>query len=92
MPFSGIEATWRLKQSAQGQGYAEEAMRAVLADARQRLGLNHVVTFTSRGNLRAQALMRRLGFVADPTRDFDHPKLPAEHPLRAHVYCEWRAG
>lgn len=91
MPFCGIEATWRLQQSAQGQGYATEAMRAVLADARDRLKLNHIHTYTSRGNVRSQSLMRRIGFVADPAQDFDHPKLPEGHPLRAHVYYEWRA-
>ena len=27
----------------------------------------------------------RLGFVRDPARDFDHPRLAVGHPLRRHV-------
>lgn len=90
MPFQGIEASWRLRQSAQGQGYACEAMRRVLADADERLVLGAICSYTARTNLRSQALMHRLGFVPDPARDFDHPRLPAEHPLRPHVYYERR--
>jgi ribosomal-protein-alanine N-acetyltransferase len=29
--------------------------------------------------------MRRLGMSHDPAEDFDHPRLPAGHPLRRHV-------
>jgi hypothetical protein len=29
--------------------------------------------------------MRRIGMAPDPVRDFDHPKLAADHPLRRHV-------
>jgi hypothetical protein len=29
--------------------------------------------------------MRRIGMVADPMRDFDHPRLAEGHPLRRHV-------
>ena len=29
--------------------------------------------------------MRRLGFVATPERNFDHPSLAEDHPLRPHV-------
>jgi hypothetical protein len=29
--------------------------------------------------------MEKLGMTRDPADDFDHPKLPAGHPLRRHV-------
>ena len=29
--------------------------------------------------------MRRLGMTRDPADDFDHPLLPAGHPLLRHV-------
>ena len=29
--------------------------------------------------------MRRIGMQADPARDFDHPRLAADHPLLRHV-------
>jgi RimJ/RimL family protein N-acetyltransferase len=29
--------------------------------------------------------MEKLGMTRDPAEDFDHPKLPAGHPLRRHV-------
>jgi len=29
--------------------------------------------------------MAKLGMTHDPAENFDHPKLPATHPLRRHV-------
>jgi hypothetical protein len=29
--------------------------------------------------------MRRIGLTHDPADDFDHPGLPADHPMRPHV-------
>jgi hypothetical protein len=29
--------------------------------------------------------MRRIGMTPDPARDFDHPRLAEDHPLRRHV-------
>lgn len=86
MPFAGIEATWRLGSAWWGAGYASEAMGALLDDGFARLPVDEFVGFTSAANLRSQAVMRRLGFVAEPARDFDHPRLPEGHPLRRHVF------
>ena len=92
MPFSGVEATWRLASSWWGSGYATEAMRTLLPDGFQRLAVDEIVTFTSRSNARSQAVMLRLGFVADPPRDFDHPRLAPNHPLRRHVFFRLPRG
>ncbi len=80
-----VEVGWRLARHAWGHGYATEAARAAIDDGFSRLGLTEIVSFTAASNQRSQAVMERLGLVRDPTRDFDHPKLAADHPLRPHV-------
>ncbi len=52
------------------------------------LGLAEVVSFTSTGNLRSQAVMERLGMTRDPADDFDHPMVEDGNPLRYQVL--WR--
>ena len=44
-----------------------------------------MVAITARGNYRSQAVMLRIGMVPEPWRDFDHPNLADDHPLKAHV-------
>lgn len=85
LPFTGVEATWRLLPDYWGKGYATEAMQCIIQQAFRHYGFEEIVTFTAEQNHRSQAVMRRLGFMPDPTRDFDHPRLPREHPLRPHV-------
>ena len=85
-PFTpAVEIGWRLVRSHWGRGLAGEAARAALAFAFTELSLDEVVAFTSAGNRRSRALMRRLGMTHDRADDFEHPLLPAGHPLRAHV-------
>lgn len=59
-----------------GQGYALEAARAVLDDARDRLHLERVLAIVSPGNDRSVALLRKLGLrdagtIRLPGRDED---------------------
>jgi RimJ/RimL family protein N-acetyltransferase len=85
-PYPGIEAVWRLAFHAQGKGRVTTAMKAVLPWAFANVAdLDEILTFTGRTNLKSQAVMQRLGFARDPSRDFDHPSLPADHPMRPHV-------
>ena len=85
-PFTPcVEIGWRRAAAHWGRGYATEAARAVLAHAWDVVGLDEVVSFTTAGNLRSRAVMRRLGMRHDPADDFDHPRLPPDHPLRPHV-------
>ncbi|GAA4062068.1 GNAT family N-acetyltransferase [Actinomadura miaoliensis] len=80
-----VEIAWRLAHHAWGHGYATEAARRALEYGFTTAGLPEIVSFTAVPNDRSQAVMRRLGMTRDPRDDFDHPVLPAGHPLRRHV-------
>lgn len=90
-PFTGLEIGWRLSRSAWGRGYASEAARAALIDAFDRCGLAEIVAYTAGSNLRSMAVMERIGMLKDPSRDFNHPQLPRDHPLSRHVFYFARA-
>lgn len=88
LPLMGVEIGWGLARAAWGAGYASEAADAAARDGFERLGFAEILAFTADTNGRSQAVMARIGFMRDPTRDFDHPNLPAGHPLRRHwVYA-----
>ena len=88
LPFSPcVEIGWRLACANWGQGLATEAARGALGIAFVRLDLSQVVAFTAPGNFRSRAVMQRLGMV-DALAAFNHPSVPAGHPLRAH--CLYR--
>lgn len=89
-PFSGVEAGWRLARSAWGHGYATEAARAALAYGFDTLRLPEILAITAVGNVRSQAVMRRLGMTHDPAEDFDDPDVPPE-PLRRSVLYRIKA-
>jgi RimJ/RimL family protein N-acetyltransferase len=80
-----VELGWRLGRAYWGCGFASEAARACLELAFGELGLEEVVAFTVPGNVRSRALMARLGMQHDRQGDFEHPRLPPGHALRAHV-------
>jgi RimJ/RimL family protein N-acetyltransferase len=84
MPFTGVEIGWRLARSAWGHGYASEAARTVLAYGFDVLELPEILAITAVGNVRSQAVMRRIGMTRDPADDFDDPGVP-EGPLRRSV-------
>ena len=85
-----VEVGWRLDRPYWGRGYASEAARAALGFGFDDLGLDEIVSFTTHGNARSRAVMERLGMVRDPDDDFDHPSVPAGHPLRRHVLYRLR--
>ncbi|MBD0418190.1 GNAT family N-acetyltransferase [Streptomyces sp. TRM S81-3] len=91
MPFTGVEAGWRLARPAWGHGYATEAARAAVAFGFENLRLPEVLAVTAAANLRSQAVMRRIGMTTDPADDFDDPGVP-EGPLRRSVLYRLRAG
>ena len=84
-PAPCLELGWRLAVEAQGQGYATEGARALLNWGFATQGNDEILAWTAASNLRSQAVMRRIGMDPDPARDFDHPALAEDHPLRRHV-------
>lgn len=80
-----VEVGWRLAAEHWGRGYASEAARAALRFGFEQVGLKEIVSFTTRANLRSRRLMERLGMTCRPEDNFEHPGLPAGHPLRPHV-------
>ena len=87
-----VEIGWRLHPDVWGQGLASEGARAALDWGLGPGGIPEILAFTAETNLASQAVMRRTGMVADPTRDFDHPRLAEGHPLRRHVVWTTRAA
>src|SRR3546814_3732503 len=75
---------WRLAYEAWGEGLATEGAAAALAWGFANLDTPEIVAFTARSNLRSQAVMRRIGMTPAPERDFLHPNLAHDHPLRPH--------
>ena len=76
-----VEVGWRLARSAWGRGYASEAATAALVRGFQ--DVESIVSFTAVSNQPSVRVMRRIGLRH--VDDFDHPRLPDQHPLRRHV-------
>lgn len=86
-----VEIGWRLAEAYWGRGLAPEGARAVLDFAFGRLGLEEVVSFTAAGNAPSRRVMEKLGMARDPADDFDHPRIPLDHPLCRHVLYRIRS-
>jgi len=78
-----VEIGWRLARPYWGAGYATEAASLALGFGFERAGLDEIVSFTAPVNVRSVAVMERLGMTR--AGEFEHPRLPAGHPLRLHV-------
>ena len=85
-----VEIGWRLAADHWGHGYATEAAQRVLQRAFTDDGLSDVVSFTTETNRRSRRVMERLGMHHSRAEDFDHPSLPADHPLIRHVLYRLR--
>ncbi len=79
----GMEIGWRLARHAWHHGYATEAARAALAVAFDGAGLPEIWSITAVLNEPSAAVMRRIGMTE--VARFDHPRIPAGHPVRPHV-------
>ncbi|QNM94979.1 GNAT family N-acetyltransferase [Chitinimonas koreensis] len=80
-----VEIGWRLASSCWGRGYATEAARLSLDHGFGTLGLEQIVALAVMDNRPSHAVMERIGMRRDPAADFDHPRLPAGHPLQRHL-------
>jgi RimJ/RimL family protein N-acetyltransferase len=79
----GMEVGWRLAQHAWHRGYATEAAAAAVDVGFSEIGLDEIWSMTAVLNEPSQAVMRRLGMT--PFAHFDHPRVPAGHPVRPHI-------
>jgi len=85
-PFvPAVEIGWRLSRDAWGQGLATEAALAAASFAFDQLALDEIVAMTIPANTPSRRVMEKLGMRHDPADDFDHPRLPAGHPMQRHV-------
>lgn len=82
-----VEIGWRLVRAYWGKGYASEVARKALRIGFEQLALDKIVAFTALSIQRSRAVMERLG-MQNTQEDFDHPRVPAGHPLRRH--CLYR--
>lgn len=86
LPDGTVEIGWRLAIRFWRQGYASEAAKAMLRHGFEVHGLKEIVSFAVEKNVRSTAVMTRLGMRHDPSRDFDHPRIPETAPhLKRHV-------
>lgn len=85
-PIAGeTEIGWRLAANEWGKGYAREAAQASLDWVWANLDSPFVAAITTPGNVRSWGLMERLGMTRADGDDFDHPSLPVNSPLLAHI-------
>ncbi|WDZ75217.1 GNAT family N-acetyltransferase [Ensifer adhaerens] len=95
-PNGTVEIGWRLATPYWGQGYVTETAFDLLRYGFEQKGLSEIVSFAVAANARSTAVMQRLGMRRDPSRDFNHPRVPADHPklIRHVLYAisaeEWR--
>jgi ribosomal-protein-alanine N-acetyltransferase len=80
----GVEVGWRLAQPYWRAGYATEAARASIAWGFAQLELAEIIAMVVPDNVRSQRVMEKLGMRRDPGADFEHPRIAAGNPRRAH--------
>ncbi|MES2951292.1 MAG: GNAT family N-acetyltransferase [Pseudomonadota bacterium] len=80
-----VEIGWRLMPGAWHQGYATEGAAAALHFAFTQLELPQVVAMSVPNNAPSHHVMDRIGMLRDAAADFDHPRVPADSPLRRHI-------
>ncbi|MDO8644958.1 MAG: GNAT family N-acetyltransferase [Candidatus Planktophila sp.] len=80
-----IEIGWRLDKAFWGRGYATEGAREVLKFAQENLKIDQIYSYTARINTPSINVMKKIGLIARPELDFDHPKISAGLPIRNHV-------
>ena len=86
LPDGTVEIGWRLAVRFWRQGFVTEAGNAMLRHGFEKHGLAEIVSFAVENNARSTAVMARIGLRPDPSRDFEHPRVPDTAPhLKHHV-------
>ena len=85
-PFGMMEAGWRLREDAWGQGYAKEGAMAALDLSFDRFGADETMAMTLQSNAPSWGLMRRLGMTRRPELDFKDTVWPQyDEPIIIHA-------
>jgi RimJ/RimL family protein N-acetyltransferase len=79
-----VEVVWRLRRSAWGQGYAHEAIDAILDSVRDHTAFSEIIAIISKPNERSARTAQRLGFRHDEEADFLYPDPELAAELRPH--------
>lgn len=72
------EIGWLVREDQWRRGYAEEAVRAVIEWAFDRIGAPHLVALTSEANIASWKLMEKIGMQRAHDLDFEDPAYPPE--------------
>ena len=84
-PDAHFDIGWQLDPKYFGKGYASEAARGWLDHGFRELRLDQVVAYAAAINIPSISVMKRIGMIRDPARDFDHPKTPKDDPLSRQI-------
>jgi 3-dehydroquinate dehydratase/shikimate dehydrogenase len=87
-----VEIGWRLAFTHWGKGLATEGARGVIRYAFAMLKLRELVAITVPANLRSRCVMQKIGMKHIQELNFNHPRVPEGHPLRAHLVYALRQG
>ena len=90
LPQPAVEVGWRLTQPTQGKGLATEGARALIDLAFHQFALAEVVAVTALPNRSSRRVMEKLGMIHRPELDFNHPRIPADHPYLRHTLYSLR--
>jgi RimJ/RimL family protein N-acetyltransferase len=80
-----LQLVWQLDRAYWGRGLAPEGAAALADYAWSKLHAPDIVAITAAINHPSRRVMEKLGMAHEPTDDFLHPDIPADHPLRPHV-------
>jgi RimJ/RimL family protein N-acetyltransferase len=89
-----FEIGWLVREDRWRMGYANEAMRSVIAWGFAAIAAPRLVAVTCAANIGSWRLMEKLGMARQPALDFTDPALPAgENPLIQYAItkAQWEA-
>ncbi len=78
-----IEIGWRLDRHFWNRGFATEGAKACLKYGFSTLGFKDIYSWTAKINAKSINVMKKIGLTYEG--EFEHPNIPLEHQLRAHV-------
>jgi RimJ/RimL family protein N-acetyltransferase len=85
-PVYGMtEIGWRIGEPWWRQGYALEAMHAVIGWCWANTDIATIAAWTSIPNTPSQNLMKRLGMTRRADLDYDHHRIPDNSSLKRHI-------